>query len=48
MLYRETVKKNEMARTCSTYGQTRDANRVLVGKLDGRKPLARPKRGMGG
>ena len=48
MLYREIVKKNEMARACSTYGKTRDAYRVLVGKLDGRKPLVRSKRVMGG
>ena len=33
-----------MDRACSTYGESRGAYRVLVGKSDGRKPLRRPRR----
>ena len=38
-----------MGRACSSYGgggERRDAHRILVGKLDGKKPLGRP--GVGG
>jgi hypothetical protein len=29
---------------CSTYGETRGAYRVLVGKPEGKRPLGRPRR----
>ena len=29
---------------CSTYGESRGAYRVLVGKLEGNRPFGRPKR----
>jgi hypothetical protein len=32
-----------MGRTCSTYGERRVANRILVGKPERRRPLARPR-----
>jgi hypothetical protein len=34
---------NEMGGECSTYGEKRDVYRVLVGKPDGKRPLARPR-----
>jgi hypothetical protein len=37
-------KKTEMDRTCSTYGESRGAYRVLVGKPGGRKPLGKRRR----
>jgi hypothetical protein len=33
-----------MGRTCGTYGERRGAHRALVGKLEGRRPLGRPRR----
>jgi hypothetical protein len=33
-----------MGRACSTYGESRGANRMLVGKPEGRRPLWRPRR----
>jgi hypothetical protein len=33
-----------MGRTCGTYGERRGAYEVLVGKLEGRTPLGKPKR----
>jgi hypothetical protein len=38
------IKKNEMGRACSIYGERRGAYRVLVGKPEGRRPLGRPRR----
>jgi hypothetical protein len=35
----DKVKKTEMDRTCSTYGERRGVYRVLVGKPEGRRPL---------
>ena len=32
-----------MGRTCSTYGGSRNAYRVLVGKPEGKRPLGRPR-----
>jgi hypothetical protein len=29
---------------CSTNGENRNANRILVGKPDGKRPLGRPRR----
>jgi hypothetical protein len=34
-----------MGRACSTYGGRSSAYRVSVGKLKGRRPLGRPRRG---
>jgi hypothetical protein len=33
-----------MGVTCSTYGEKRVAYRILVGRLEGRRPLERPRR----
>jgi hypothetical protein len=33
-----------MGRTCSTNGEKRNAYRILVGKLEGKRPLGRPRR----
>jgi hypothetical protein len=32
-----------MGRACSTYGESRFAHRILVGKPKGRRPLGRPR-----
>jgi len=32
-----------MVGACSTYGERRDVYRVLVGKLEGKRPLGRPR-----
>jgi hypothetical protein len=34
----------EMGRACSTNGEKRNVYRLLVGKLEGRRPLGRPRR----
>jgi hypothetical protein len=33
-----------MGGSCSTYGEKRNAYRLLVGKLEGKRPLGRPRR----
>jgi hypothetical protein len=33
-----------MSRACRTNGEKRDAYRILVGKLDGKRPLGRQRR----
>jgi hypothetical protein len=33
-----------MCRACSANGEKRNANRILVGKPDGKRPLGRPRR----
>jgi hypothetical protein len=33
-----------MGWACSTYGEKRDAYRILMGRPEGRKPLGRPRR----
>jgi hypothetical protein len=33
-----------MCRACSTHGERRKAYRLLVGKLEGKRPLGRPRR----
>ena len=38
------TQKTEMGRTCSTYGERRDAYTVPVGKPEGRRPLGRHRR----
>ena len=40
----DQVKKNEIGRACSTDGERRGTHRVLVVKLEGRRPLTRPNR----
>jgi hypothetical protein len=35
--------KSVMGRACSKYGEERGMYRVLVGKLEGKKPLGRPR-----
>ena len=35
---------NEMGRACGAYGEDRGVYKVLVGKLDGKRPLRRPRR----
>ena len=37
----DTIEKNEMGGTCSSYGEKRDVYRVLVGKPEGKRPLGR-------
>jgi hypothetical protein len=32
-----------MGRACSTNGESRNVYRILVGKLEGRRPLGRPR-----
>jgi hypothetical protein len=39
----DQLKKTEVGRTCSMYGESRGAYRVLVGKPEGRRPLERPR-----
>ena len=34
--------RRELGSVCSTYGERRDAYRVLVGKPEGKRPLGRP------
>jgi hypothetical protein len=34
-----------MSRACSTNGETRNAYTILVGYLEGKRPLGRPRRG---
>ena len=43
MLFGDQIKKTEIGRTRSTYGERRGAYRVLVGKPEGRRPLGRSK-----
>jgi len=40
----DKIEKNEMGGACSTYGVRRDVYRILLGKLEGKKPLVRPRR----
>ena len=39
----DQTKKNEMGGTCSKYGERRGADRILVGKPDGKRPLGKPR-----
>ena len=39
----DQVKKIEIDRTCSKYGERRGAYKALVGKPEGRRPLGRPR-----
>jgi hypothetical protein len=38
------VKEDEMGGACSRYGEKRNAYRILVRKLEGKRPLGRPRR----
>ena len=40
----DKIEKNEMGGACSTYGERRAVYRVLVGKVEGWRPLERPRR----
>ena len=40
----DKIEMTEMGRTCSTYGTSRNAYRVLVGKPEGKRHLGRPRR----
>ena len=40
----DKIKNTEMGGTCSMYGESRGAYRVVVEKPEGRRPLARPRR----
>ena len=40
----DQVKKTEVDKACSTYGGRRGAYRILVGKLEGRRPIGRHRR----
>jgi hypothetical protein len=42
----DQIKKNQRGGACSTYGDTRGAYRVLVGRPEGKRPLGRPRRGL--
>ena len=39
----DQIKKNEMGGACSKYGTRRGADRILVGKPDGKRPLGKPR-----
>jgi len=39
----EQIKEYEMGGACNTYGEKRNAYMVSVGKLEGKRPLGRPK-----
>ena len=39
----DQTKKTEMGGACSTYGESRGAYIVIVGKPEGRRPLERPR-----
>jgi len=39
----EQIKKNEMSCTCGAYGERRAVYRILVGELEGKRPLGRPR-----
>jgi hypothetical protein len=37
------IKSKEMSRACSTNGKKRNSYRILVGNLEGKRPLGRPR-----
>ena len=39
----DQIEKNELDRACSKYGKRRGADRILVGKSDGKRPLGKPR-----
>jgi hypothetical protein len=44
----DQTKKNEMVGACSTYGESRGVDRVLVGKLGEKRPYGRERRRLEG
>jgi hypothetical protein len=40
----DEVKEVEIGRACSTTEEKRNADRILVGKSEGKRPLGRPRR----
>jgi hypothetical protein len=44
LLFGNEIKKTDMGRACSTYGERRGAYRDLVGKPERRRPLGRHRR----
>jgi hypothetical protein len=38
------IRKNEMGRVCSMYGERGGAYRILVGRPEGRRPFGSPSR----
>jgi hypothetical protein len=44
ILFGWQIKKNYMGDACSTYGERRRGNKILVGNLEVRRPLERPRR----
>jgi hypothetical protein len=43
ILFGDEFKKNEVGKACGTYWKKKVAYRVLVGKPEGKRPLARPR-----
>jgi hypothetical protein len=41
--YYDRVKKHELGRACNKYGIKRNAYGILAGKLEGKRPLERPR-----
>jgi hypothetical protein len=39
----DQIERNEMGGACSTYGESRNVYRILVGKYEGKKPVGRPR-----
>jgi len=39
----DKIEKNEMGGACSTYGARKDADKVLVVRLEGKRTLERPR-----
>jgi hypothetical protein len=37
------VREDEMVGACSMHGELRNANRIFVGKVEGKRPLERPR-----
>jgi hypothetical protein len=37
------MKENEVGRTCGMHGEKRNVYKVLMGKLEGKRPLERPR-----
>jgi hypothetical protein len=44
-LHGDQIKEDETGRHLACMGETRNAYKIFVGKLEGKRPLGRPKRG---